>query len=167
MPLTALRRVGASVVAALLLGTGPAFAADFLDPAEAFRATADAAYARDRGAVSFRIESGYYLYRDRTSVRAQEGAALAGALQLPPGQPKFDPNFGSTMDIWKHELRLELPVPDGQAAGGYELQVQGCAEQGLCYPPQRLHIRQSRDAQGRVRLELTAAPVPAGAQPTP
>ena len=84
------------------------------------------------------VQPGHYLYRDRTELRplAPQGGA---ALDLPAGERKFDPNFNQEMQVWKHALQLRLPLQGGQTV--YQLSYQGCAEAGLCYPPQRGELR--------------------------
>ncbi len=107
-----------------------------LDPEKAFQISAQAT-AKDRVEVRFKIEKGYYLYRDKTRVTAQ-GATL-GAFDLPKGKVKQDENFGR-VETWRDEVRFSLPV---KATAPYTLKIttQGCADIGLCYPPMETEIR--------------------------
>ncbi len=61
-----------------------------------------------------------------------------GALALPEGESHHDEYFG-TQQIYHHALSATLPVTRPAGAGELKLAVdvtyQGCAEIGLCYPP--------------------------------
>lgn len=107
-----------------------------LDPEKAFQISAQAT-AKDRVEVRFKIEKGYYLYREKTRVSAQ-GATL-GSVALPKGKIKQDEIFGR-VETWRDEVRFTLPV---KATSPYTLQIttQGCADVGLCYPPMDTEIR--------------------------
>lgn len=87
--------------------------------------------------VDWRIAPEYYLYRDRLKFTlAQPAGAKLGAPQLPAAQPYDDEIFGKT-HVYRDSLRTALPVA-GVAADTVKLTVvyQGCADAGLCYPPQ-------------------------------
>ncbi len=102
-------------------------------PAEqAFRASARAL---DDKTVEVRIQiaDGYYLYRHRFQFAA-EGISFS-APALPPGKPKKDDAFGE-VEIYRKELVFVLPVSAGQPPFDLQLTSQGCADIGICYPPQ-------------------------------
>ncbi len=109
---------------------------EFLHPDEAFRfiAEMDGDYTLS---VSFDIAEGYYLYRDKFSFATDSGLVQFGAPRLPAGVPKTDEYFGETEVLYN---RAGLSVPLSRAspdAGDFEITVgfQGCAEDGICYPP--------------------------------
>lgn len=122
----------------LLLGSLNLAAQEFLDPAEAFKPSLKAVDSQTLE-VRYRIAPGYYLYRDKFKVRLQgapEGVSL-GKPELPPGKEKQDENFG-TVRVFYGELKATVPV-SGNVAGQslrVALTSQGCADAGLCYPPQ-------------------------------
>ena len=130
-----MRRVLAALTWLALALTAPAHAADgFLDPGQAFQfSVTQSAGAPVR--LHWVIAPGYYLYRDRIGIVASPAAPLQ--VNLPAGEPKSDPNFG-TMVVYHGALTVDVP-----AAGARTLDVtwQGCAEAGLCYPPQRQTIQ--------------------------
>ena len=107
---------------------------DFLDPEVAFKIAARALDERTVE-VSFVIAPNYYLYREQFKFAAR-GATL-GAPALPPGKTKFDETFQKTVETYRETVRIAIPVPE--ASGGFQLLVtnQGCADKGLCYPPQQ------------------------------
>lgn len=129
---------GASLLSlAALLWAAPALAAideaDLLPVDEAFVLSARAT-APDRIALSWKIADGYYLYRHRTSVEAEAGFA-AGPLQLPPGKAYEDEFFGA-VETYRGALEAVLPGKAGANAVTLKVKYQGCADLGICYPPQ-------------------------------
>ena len=117
---------------------GPKGQADnFLPVDEAFRFDA-LAQGSDQVRLNWEIADGYYLYRARIKVATTARGAQLGTPQMPAGQVKNDEYFGR-QEIYHHELKVTVPV--ARAAGGtltlpLEVSYQGCAEAGLCYPPQ-------------------------------
>ncbi|TDK22714.1 cytochrome C biogenesis protein [Luteimonas aestuarii] len=137
---------------ALVLPAAPALAideGDLLPVDEAFVLSARA-LARDRIEVDWRIAEGYYLYRHRTAVQVQGGGFDAQPLQLPPGTPYTDEFFGD-VETYRARLTATLPGTAEAAASTVRLQVryQGCADLGVCYPPQTRTLQ--------VRLPAAAA----------
>jgi thioredoxin:protein disulfide reductase len=117
---------------AVLAIAGLARAADFLEPERAFQFSARAVDANSVE-VSFDIAPGYYMYREAFRFAAT-GATLGPAV-LPQGKVKFDETFQKNVETYRDVLRIRIPVT--QAASQFRLDVtgQGCADQGLCYPP--------------------------------
>lgn len=129
---------GAGVLDALerLGGADAAGQREFLPPDEAFRLTesldADGALRLD-----FAIEPGYYLYRDRFRFTPRGDDVALGAAELPPSEPKDDPEFGR-VEVYKHDITVRLPILEAAADAALieaEVRYQGCAEDGICYPP--------------------------------
>jgi thiol:disulfide interchange protein DsbD len=88
--------------------------------------------------VSWRITKGYYLYRDRLKFALVHPAgAKLGKAVLPPSRTYEDEHFGKTEIFSDATLVAQLPV-SGAAQPPFKLAVtyQGCADKGLCYPPQ-------------------------------
>ncbi|MGV8960022.1 MAG: protein-disulfide reductase DsbD family protein [Stenotrophomonas sp.] len=92
---------------------------------------------RDRIELHWQIAPGYYLYRHRTSAKVEAGFE-AGTLQLPGGEKKHDEFFGD-VETYHHQLNAVLPGTAAANAGTLTLEVryQGCADAGVCYPPQK------------------------------
>lgn len=127
--------VAIPLVAAVI--AGPANAAidpdDLLPVDEAFALRAEAA-GPDRIEIHWQIADGYYLYRHRIAVQADDGFA-ARALQLPKGDAHEDEFFGK-VETYRQSLTAVLP---GDAHGPHatlKIKYQGCADAGICYPPQ-------------------------------
>jgi thiol:disulfide interchange protein DsbD len=108
---------------------------DFLPPDAAFRLSARV----DGNLIRVRwvIADGYYLYRQRMSVKAESPDLVLSAPALPAGTIKIDPYFGS-QEIYKQQVEATA-VYSRNDGGAHPLEIkvtyQGCAEAGLCYPP--------------------------------
>ena len=97
---------------------------------EAFPVTAS--LAAGRITVKFDVLPGHYLYRDRFELQAN--GQPGGALTLPKGKIKNDPNFGR-VEVYEQPLSLSAAT---RIAGAVTVKVtyQGCSEiAGVCYPP--------------------------------
>ena len=120
-----------------LLGSARSGDDEFLSPDQAFRFDA-IPEGTDRIRLNWEIAEGYYLYRARIKVRTTSATAQLGTPQFPPGQVKTDEYFGK-QEVYHHELAASVPV--ARSSGGelelpLEVTYQGCADAGLCYPPQ-------------------------------
>jgi len=175
-------RLGAGLATVLAAATFAPLAVaaepDFLDPAQAFVASARVA---DAKTVEVRIDVApdYHLYRDRISVEAEGSAATVGAVAIPAGSVVFDENFSKNVEVLQGTQLIRVPV---QAAGDFRLRVvyQGCADKGLCYPPQTGFVDagasggqlvrarwQPEDAASDAPVAVTAVAAAATATPTP
>jgi thiol:disulfide interchange protein DsbD len=126
-----------SLIASLVL-LAPAHAADdFLPPDQAFKFSARMLDPHT-AEVSYAIADGYYMYRERFKFAAA-GAKL-GEPQIPPGKVKFDETFNKDVETYHKAVTIRIPV---QGDGPFTLTAtgQGCADKGLCYPPQDATIR--------------------------
>jgi len=88
--------------------------------------------------VGIRVVPGFYLYKDKISVRSLSDDANAGRLDLPKGKMKVDEYFGE-MEVYLDSVLAPLAIaratPEAMELK-LELKYQGCAEGGLCYMPQ-------------------------------
>jgi thiol:disulfide interchange protein DsbD len=139
LPVAAAGGAAASAGGALLgkLTGGAAVDRDFLPPEQAFQFSAEPA-----GDNAFRlrwvIADGYYLYKSRIAVSADSAFAQLGAVQLPKGLAHSDDYFGE-QEIYRQQFEATVPFARASAAGGsvaLKVVYQGCADAGLCYPPQ-------------------------------
>jgi thiol:disulfide interchange protein DsbD len=112
-----------------------AFAKDeFLAPEKAYRYSTKVD--GDRVIVSWTIERGYYLYKNKMAVVSPEST-----VQLAPAWPKGelhkDEYFGE-QEIYRGNVDVPVALTFGGARPAklpLELKLQGCADAGLCYPP--------------------------------
>ncbi|WP_339498495.1 protein-disulfide reductase DsbD [Pseudomonas silesiensis] len=84
--------------------------------------------------LRFVATEGYYLYRHRFQFRAEPADVSLGAVQLPKGEQKHDEYFGD-VEVYHGILEVEVPRTD-QRAFTLAVTYQGCADKGLCYPPE-------------------------------
>ena len=136
--MTALRTRLRRWLAALALTFAlPAAATDIeLPPVDEVFVLSAQATARDRIEVRWQIADGYYLYRHRTSVKA-DAAFTGGTLALPKGKAYRDEFFGD-VETYRQQLVGTLtgvPAP-GATTTTLTVKYQGCADAGVCYPPQ-------------------------------
>jgi thioredoxin:protein disulfide reductase len=125
-----------------------ASAANFLEPAQAFKGKA---HVVDAHALELRLVAapGYYLYREKMAVALEQPAtAQLSAVNIPAGQIKFDETFQKNVETLRDTVLI--PVPVAQASGPFKLRIiyQGCADQGLCYPPQSALVSVQVGASG-------------------
>ena len=143
----------AVALAMLIVAGGAARGADdFLEPERAFVLSGRAVDARTVE-IRFDIAPGYYLYGDKFKFAAAD--ATLGPPVLPAGKVKFDETFQKDVESHRGTIRIALPVEAAQ--GDFKLAVtsQGCADQGLCYPPQEQELAVSLagfGGNGTVRL---------------
>ncbi|WP_434155497.1 protein-disulfide reductase DsbD [Pseudomonas sp. JZ134] len=83
--------------------------------------------------LHWQISKGYYLYKNRLQFEGLEGNRKP---LLPPGEPHHDEYFGK-QEVYRQALTVT--VPEGEAKR-LKVTWQGCAESGLCYPPQSRFI---------------------------
>lgn len=107
--------------------------ADFLPVREAFQLSLiDSTQQSIK--LRFVATEGYYLYRHRFQFRADPAEIVVGPAQLPKGEQKHDEYFGD-VEVYRGILDVELPRTD-QRAFTLAVTYQGCADKGLCYPPE-------------------------------
>ncbi|WP_374277225.1 protein-disulfide reductase DsbD [Azonexus sp.] len=119
------------------LFTALAHAEEFLDPAVAFKPAVRAIDGRTLE-ISYEIAKGYYLYRDKFRFVADGDAASLGEPVFPKGKEKDDDNFGK-VEVYYKSVAVRVPVErnaSGTLALTLKVTSQGCADAGVCYPPQ-------------------------------
>ncbi|WP_130904068.1 MULTISPECIES: protein-disulfide reductase DsbD [unclassified Pseudomonas] len=77
----------------------------------------------------WQIADGYYLYQKRLKF---DGLPIGQQPALPQGEAHSDEFFGE-QQVYRQGLELKIPAG---ATGQVKVGFQGCADAGLCYPPQ-------------------------------
>ncbi len=128
------RRVAAVAIAIGLTPSPVAAQLDLLPNERAFAFSARGLSDRMVEA-RFVIADGYYLYRDRLKFTVEPGGF--GSASLPRGKIKEDPFFGK-VDTYRTQLAIRLPLtaPLPGRSVTVNAESQGCADAGVCYPPQ-------------------------------
>ncbi|MDE2204161.1 MAG: protein-disulfide reductase DsbD [Burkholderiaceae bacterium] len=125
------------LLAAVAILHAPAHADDdFLPPEQAFRFTA-AQVDGQTVEVKFAIADGYYMYRERLIVAADPATITFAPLELPAGKVKFDETFNKNVETYRHELVFRVKAQNASTPFTLVVTSQGCADQGLCYPPMK------------------------------
>ena len=118
-------------------------AQNFLPPEEAFKVVAEYVSV-DQVLITVKPAKGYYIYRESLKfklLKSDAGLSI-GAPGLPQGKIKFDENFGKNLETYPKEFGITLPLVGNKNVSGFLLQIelQGCAEKGICYPPMALTL---------------------------
>ncbi len=136
MNLPVLKRATAlfALLMLLCLRVSSAFAADFLDPQQAFKLTAELNNSRTV-LLHWEIAKGYKLYRDKVTVSVESGKAEVKAPVLPKGIIITDPSTNEKIAIYHDKLDVGVSLVKADAPFTLSVVYQGSAEDGLCYPP--------------------------------
>ena len=123
-----------TVFSLLLARPGNAAEPDFLDPASAFQFEARMLDPHT-AELTYTIAPAYYMYRERFAFKASGAGVTLGQAQIPQGTVKYDQTFEKDVETHKGTLVIRIPV---EGSGPFTLSAtsQGCADAGLCYPPQ-------------------------------
>lgn len=102
---------------------------DFLPPDQAFSYDKEIT---DDGKVKLHwsVEPGYYMYRSRLEVEGEPSGPES--VDFPDGEEIEDEYFGK-QEVYKKDYTIKIDPGDAEKL---KLTWQGCAEKGLCYPPQ-------------------------------
>ncbi|WNW13187.1 protein-disulfide reductase DsbD [Pseudomonas sp. DTU_2021_1001937_2_SI_NGA_ILE_001] len=91
---------------------------------------------------------GYYLYRHRFQFRTEPADIGLGEARLPDGEQKHDEYFGD-VEVYHGILDIELPrKPEERRGFTLAVTYQGCADHGLCYPPETERLNIDGDTAG-------------------
>ncbi|QPL44955.1 thiol:disulfide interchange protein [Halomonas sp. A40-4] len=113
---------------------------DFLPATEAFRTTAwrdD-----DRIYIGFTAAENYYLHRHQFALESLSPGVSFGELALPPGEPMMHASLGEIY-VFYDQVVISAPIESNAADNvslAIEMTFQGCSDQGLCYPPERVEL---------------------------
>ena len=158
------RRDLAILAAALVVATAAsaqtAGGPKLLPAEEAFRLSARALDAKTVE-VRFNVADGYYLYRDKLRFKVEPAPIAAGAPALPAGKPHKDEFFGEVV-IYRGLMVAKLPIQGARPGQRVSLVAdsQGCADAGVCYPPQTQRVELTLPAAGAgpsIAVEATPA----------
>ena len=116
---------------------------DFLPPEQAFLVEASWPANSSQIELQFAPVKGYYLYKESLRFQAGRDQKKLSVVtpNLPVGIEKFDPTFQKKLQIYKQAFEVLIPVPNAKNQPIYlEVELQGCAEAGICYPPMTMHF---------------------------
>ncbi len=129
-----------------LLSLLPAHASDdFLPPDQAFKLSVTQGK-QGQVRLNWHISQGYYLYRKQMKIEAEPPGSVQH-VEFPAGTIKNDEFFGES-EVYHNSVEVLVSAPDAHTL---TIGWQGCADAGLCYPPQTR------------RIDLTEAALPLAA----
>ena len=127
----------------LAFGAITAQAQNFLAPEQAFQVSAEY-QSKNEIFLNVKPAKGYYIYRESIKFKLikSNGDQSLGAPQLPQGKIKFDENFGKELETYPKDFSILLPLINNKDASGIilSMELQGCADRGVCYPPMKLRF---------------------------
>lgn len=114
---------------------------DFLPVMEAYQPTAW--HDGDTLFIGVDIADEYYLYRHQLAVAGETDNVMLGEPNIPEGTFTNDEFMGDVY-IFRDQLVFEVPLePPYSGPLSIEFTFQGCADAGLCYPPERTNLEAS------------------------
>ena len=110
---------------------------EMLPPEEAFKISAKAITANQLD-ISWDIAKGYYLYSNHIKIESKTEQIPSLIPIFPVGESKHDEIFGEVI-IYRNILHIPVSFEASNQANSIKLEVQyrGCADKGICYPPQK------------------------------
>jgi len=109
---------------------------EVLHPDDAFRVSLSV-ISDDRLVLNWQIEPGYYLYKDKFSISANDPSVLIGDYVFPIGKLKDDLAFGE-VEVYYNDDQLLAPFSSENkniTDLNINISYQGCKEGSICYPP--------------------------------
>ena len=87
--------------------------------------------------LNWTIADGYYMYRDKFKLG---GIAVNFSHPTYPASISIEDEFFGKTEVYFHQLQLKIPLSDIDEDAIFRVQFMGCAEAGLCYPPETIEI---------------------------
>jgi len=81
------------------------------------------------------ITQGYYLYRDRFKFNAVDPSSQLQPPIFQTGKIKWDDYFEAELEVYYKSTTVVLPFSTDAQQIEIQIESQGCADAGLCYPP--------------------------------
>ncbi|MGB0458377.1 MAG: protein-disulfide reductase DsbD family protein [Porticoccaceae bacterium] len=108
---------------------------EFLPVQQAFQVKA--LVENQRLSLYWTIADGYYLYRKGFKLNSSSNSTQLGAPNFPDGILKWDEYFEADVVVYYGQTRFEVPFTSDNPQFQIQLESQGCADAGLCYPPRK------------------------------
>ena len=119
--------------------------------------------------ANWHMPDGYYLYRHRFEFKTTPDSGFAfGNPEIPNGKVKVDDYFGE-VQVYYHDVAVRVPVTRIAADAKTlvaTVTYQGCADRGLCYPPQTKHLSLPAEAIASIAAANGSAQIGAPSAPT-
>ena len=135
---------------------------EFLPVSEAFKASATV-----KGGqlfIDWNIAPSYYLYKSKfklTAITPDTRVELAPLYEK--GKRQYDDIFQKEVELYYKSTRIQANAAELPNAFELELASQGCADAGLCYPPQKQYIQVDMGS-GAITYTSTPTVIPSANQ---
>lgn len=106
--------------------------------------------------LNWTIADGYYMYRDKFKLG---GIAVNFSHPTYPASISIEDEFFGKTEVYYHQLQLKIPLSDIDEDAIFRVQFMGCAEAGLCYPPETIEIPLSQPGQLTTTATASSPPV--------
>ena len=107
----------------------------FLPVQQAFQLEAEVI--DDRLILNWDIADNYYLYQKSFKFSALSGELTLGSPLFAEGLQKWDEYFEADVEVYYGATTVEIPFASRLPVFSVEIESQGCADAGLCYPPRK------------------------------
>jgi thiol:disulfide interchange protein len=84
---------------------------------------------------NWQIRDGYYLYRDRFDFRSLDNSVELQTPIFDSGIVKWDEFFEEDVEVYYSQTSVRVPFSSTGEKLHLQIESQGCADAGLCYPP--------------------------------
>ena len=89
----------------------------------------------DQIIFNWSIRDGYYLYRDRFKFNAVDASSQLRSPVFESGKVKWDDYFEADVEVYYQQTSVAVPFQSSATQIEMQIESQGCADAGLCYPP--------------------------------
>lgn len=90
-----------------------------------------------RLSLNWTIADGYYLYRKSFKLNSSSSSTQLGVPNFSDGILKWDEYFEADVVVYYGQTRFEVPFTSNNPQFQIQLESQGCADAGFCYPPRK------------------------------
>ena len=108
-------------------------ASSFVPVEQAYQLTV--AVEADQIIFNWSIRDGYYLYRDRFKFNAVDATSQLRSPVFETGKVKWDDYFEADVEVYYKKTSVAVPFQSSAEQIEMQIESQGCADAGLCYPP--------------------------------
>ena len=130
--------------------------AQFLPVQQAFNARVT--IENQRLIFNWNIAEGYYLYQKGFKFYSKTSSTQLGEPVFAGGILKWDEYFETEVKVFYGQTRFEVPFASEASLFEIDLESQGCADAGLCYPPYQQTIKVNLDSNQAIISKTISQP---------
>jgi len=118
----------------------------------------------DQIIFNWSIREGYYLYRGRFNFNAVDASSQLRSPVFETGKVKWDDYFEADVEVYYQQTTVAVPFQSTAEQIEIQIESQGCADAGLCYPPYKQWITIDLDS-GTVEISTSPSASAQSQQP--